>query len=223
MLQKYCKWVLAALFVVCTGVMSAFSEIPPIYVGAEAGYGMSSFALREYDSADSKFGGFEITPVIGTYPFGTRDFGIELNVQMAFLDCKDEGVSGVDYSTITPQLVAVYNFTAVPYLQPYIGAGIGYNINKINISNDFYYSLGADPSIHNFENNLKNSFSFIAKGGLRFNIPGTTMLMLLYGKYNLNNTVWTQEVYEYGTLTGKLDLDANMGTFSFGLGFGYIF
>lgn len=98
MLQKYCKWVLAALFVVCTGLMPAFGEIPPIYVGAEAGYGMSSFALSVYDSADSKFGGFEITPVIGTYPFGTRDFGIELNVQMAFLDCKDEGVSGVDKS-----------------------------------------------------------------------------------------------------------------------------
>lgn len=216
MLQKYCKWVLAALFVVCTGAMSAFSEIPPIYVGAEAGYGMSSFALREYDSADSKFGGFEITPVIGTYPFGTRDFGIELNVQMAFLDCKDEGVSGVDYSTITPQLVAVYNFTAVPYLQPYIGAGIGYNINNLNV--DY-----GDTGEYSYEDNLKNSFSFIAKGGLRFNIPGTTMLMLLYGKYNLNNAVWTQEVYEYGTLTGKLDLDANMGTFSFGLGFGYIF
>lgn len=209
MLQKYCKWVLAALFVVCTGLMSAFGEIPPIYVGAEAGYGMSSFALSEYDSADSKFGGFEITPVIGTYPFGTRDFGIELNVQMAFMNCKDENMEDLIYSTITPQLVAVYNFTAVPYLQPYIGAGIGYNINSLDY-----------PGV---SNEIDNSFSFVAKGGLRYNIPGTTMLMLLYGKYNLNNTVWTQEVYEYGTLTGKLDLDANMGTFSFGLGFGYIF
>lgn len=216
MLQKYCKWVLAALFVVCTGVMSAFSEIPPIYVGAEAGYGMSTFALPKYGSADSKFGGFEITPVIGTYPFGTRDFGIELNVQMAFLDCKDEGVSGVDYSTITPQLVAVYNFTAVPYLQPYIGAGIGYNINNLNV--DY-----GDTGEYSYEDNLKNSFSFIAKGGLRFNIPGTTMLMLLYGKYNLNNTVWTINEYTYGYLSDETSYDVRLGTFSFGLGFGYIF
>lgn len=203
MLQKYCKWVLAALFVVCTGLMPAFGEIPPIYVGAEAGYGMSSFALSEYDSADSKFGGFEITPVIGTYPFGTRDFGIELNVQMAFLDCKDEGVSGVDYSTITPQLVAVYNFTAVPYLQPYIGAGIGYNINSLDY-----------PGV---SNEIDNSFSFVAKGGLRYNIPGTTMLMLLYGKYNLNKTNWT------ASAANTVSVDINIGTFSFGLGFGYIF
>lgn len=203
MLQKYCKWVLAALFVVCTGVMSAFSEIPPIYVGAEAGYGMSSFALSEYDSADSKFGGFEITPVIGTYPFGTRDFGIELNVQMAFLDCKDEGVSGVDYSTITPQLVAVYNFTAVPYLQPYIGAGIGYNINSLD-----YPGVSSE---------IDNSFSFVAKGGLRYNIPGTTMLLLMYGKYNLNKTNWTVSA------ANTVSVDINIGTFSFGLGFGYIF
>lgn len=216
MLQKYCKWVLAALFVVCTGVMSAFSEIPPIYVGAEAGYGMSTFALPKYGSADSKFGGFEITPVIGTYPFGTRDFGIELNVQMAFLDCKDEGVSGVDYSTITPQLVAVYNFTAVPYLQPYIGAGIGYNINNLNV--DY-----GDTGEYSYEDNLKNSFSFIAKGGLRYNIPGTTMLMLLYGKYNLNNTVWTINEYTYGNLSDETSFDVRLGTFSFGLGFGYIF
>ena len=216
MLQKYCKWVLAALFVVCTGLMSAFSEIPPIYVGAEAGYGMSTFALPKYGSADSKFGGFEITPVIGTYPFGTRDFGIELNVQMAFLDCKDEGVSGVDYSTITPQLVAVYNFTAVPYLQPYIGAGIGYNINNLNV--DY-----GDTGEYSYEDNLKNSFSFIAKGGLRFNIPGTTMLMLLYGKYNLNNTVWTINEYTYGYLSDETSYDVRLGTFSFGLGFGYIF
>lgn len=216
MLQKYCKWVLAALFVVCTGLMPAFSEIPPIYVGAEAGYGMATFALPKYGSADSKFGGFEITPVIGTYPFGTRDFGIELNVQMAFLDCKDEGVSGVDYSTITPQLVAVYNFTAVPYLQPYIGAGIGYNINNLNV--DY-----GDTGEYSYENNLKNSFSFIAKGGLRFNIPGTTMLMLLYGKYNLNNTVWTINEYTYGYLSDETSYDVRLGTFSFGLGFGYIF
>lgn len=216
MLQKYCKWVLAALFVVCTGLMPAFGEIPPIYVGAEAGYGMSTFALPKYGSADSKFGGFEITPVIGTYPFGTRDFGIELNVQMAFLDCKDEGVSGVDYSTITPQLVAVYNFTAVPYLQPYIGAGIGYNINNLNV--DY-----GDTGEYSYENNLKNSFSFIAKGGLRYNIPGTTMLMLLYGKYNLNNTVWTINEYTYGYLSDETSYDVRLGTFSFGLGFGYIF
>lgn len=216
MLQKNCKWVLAALFVVCTGLMPAFGEIPPIYVGAEAGYGMATFALPKYGSADSKFGGFEITPVIGTYPFGTRDFGIELNVQMAFLDCKDEGVSGVDYSTITPQLVAVYNFTAVPYLQPYIGAGIGYNINNLNV--DY-----GDTGEYSYEDNLKNSFSFIAKGGLRFNIPGTTMLMLLYGKYNLNNTVWTINEYTYGYLSDEISYDVRLGTFSFGLGFGYIF
>lgn len=203
MLQKYCKWVLAALFVVCTGVMSAFSEIPPIYVGAEAGYGMSSFALREYDSADSKFGGFEITPVIGTYPFGTRDFGIELNVQMAFMNCKDENMEDLIYSTITPQLVAVYNFTAVPYLQPYIGAGIGYNINSLDY-----------PGV---SNEIDNSFSFVAKGGLRYNIPGTTMLMLLYGKYNLNKTNWT------ASAANTVSVDINIGTFSFGLGFGYIF
>lgn len=203
MLQKYCKWVLAALFVVCTGVMSAFSEIPPIYVGAEAGYGMSSFALSEYDSADSKFGGFEITPVIGTYPFGTRDFGIELNVQMAFMNCKDENMEDLIYSTITPQLVAVYNFTAVPYLQPYIGAGIGYNINSLDY-----------PGV---SNEIDNSFSFVAKGGLRYNIPGTTMLMLLYGKYNLNKTNWT------ASAANTVSVDINIGTFSFGLGFGYIF
>lgn len=203
MLQKYCKWVLAALFVVCTGVMPAFGEIPPIYVGAEAGYGMSSFALREYDSADSKFGGFEITPVIGTYPFGTRDFGIELNVQMAFMNCKDENMEDLIYSTITPQLVAVYNFTAVPYLQPYIGAGIGYNINSLDY-----------PGV---SNEIDNSFSFVAKGGLRYNIPGTTMLMLLYGKYNLNKTNWT------ASAANTVSVDINIGTFSFGLGFGYIF
>lgn len=217
MLQKYCKWVLAALFVVCTGLMSAFSEIPPIYVGAEAGYGMSKFSVPELDYEDSKFGGFEITPVIGTYPFGTRDFGIELNVQMAFLDCKDEGVSGIAYSTITPQLVAVYNFTAVPYLQPYIGAGIGYNINNLNV--DY-----GDTGEYSIEDDVKNSFSFIAKGGLRFNIPGTTMLMLLYGKYNLNNTVWTHKEYYYGDYSDyEESLDVSFGTFSFGLGFGYIF
>lgn len=203
MLQKYCKWVLAALFVVCTGLMPAFSEIPPIYVGAEAGYGMSSFALSEYDSADSKFGGFEITPVIGTYPFGTRDFGIELNVQMAFMNCKDENMEDLIYSTITPQLVAVYNFTAVPYLQPYIGAGIGYNINSLDY-----------PGV---SNEIDNSFSFVAKGGLRYNIPGTTMLMLLYGKYNLNKTNWT------ASAANTVSVDINIGTFSFGLGFGYIF
>lgn len=203
MLQKYCKWVLAALFVVCTGLMPAFSEIPPIYVGAEAGYGMSSFALSEYDSADSKFGGFEITPVIGTYPFGTRDFGIELNVQMAFMNCKDENMEDLIYSTITPQLVAVYNFTAVPYLQPYIGAGIGYNINSLD-----YPGVSSE---------IDNSFSFVAKGGLRYNIPGTTMLLLMYGKYNLNKTNWT--VSDANTVS----IDINIGTFSFGLGFGYIF
>lgn len=203
MLQKYCKWVLAALFVVCTGVMSAFSEIPPIYVGAEAGYGMSTFALPKYGSADSKFGGFEITPVIGTYPFGTRDFGIELNVQMAFMNCKDENMEDLIYSTITPQLVAVYNFTAVPYLQPYIGAGIGYNINSLDY-----------PGV---SNEIDNSFSFVAKGGLRYNIPGTTMLMLLYGKYNLNKTNWT------ASAANTVSVDINIGTFSFGLGFGYIF
>lgn len=203
MLQKYCKWVLAALFVVCTGLMPAFGEIPPIYVGAEAGYGMSSFALSEYDSADSKFGGFEITPVIGTYPFGTRDFGIELNVQMAFMNCKDENMEDLIYSTITPQLVAVYNFTAVPYLQPYIGAGIGYNINSLDY-----------PGV---SNEIDNSFSFVAKGGLRYNIPGTTMLMLLYGKYNLNKTNWT------ASAANTVSVDINIGTFSFGLGFGYIF
>ena len=204
MLQKYCKWVLAALFVVCTGLMPAFSEIPPIYVGAEAGYGMSTMAaVEELGTSDSKFGGFEITPVIGTYPFGTRDFGIELNVQMAFMNCKDENMEDLIYSTITPQLVAVYNFTAVPYLQPYIGAGIGYNINSLDY-----------PGV---SNEIDNSFSFVAKGGLRYNIPGTTMLMLLYGKYNLNKTNWT------ASAANTVSVDINIGTFSFGLGFGYIF
>ena len=126
------------------------------------------------------------------------------NVQMAFQNCLETGFDDVSYTVFTPQLVAVYNFTSVPFVQPYIGAGIGYNINNFS---------GFDSEV-----DMANAFSFVTKGGVRYNIPGTTMLVLAYIKYNFNMTELTES---YGGESWKADINA--GTLSFGLGFGYVF
>lgn len=65
---------------------------------------------------------------------------------------------------------------------------------------------------------MANAFSFVTKGGIRYNIPGTTMLVLAYIKYNSNMTELTES---YGGERWKVDINAD--TFSFWLGFGYIF
>lgn len=194
-------FIVAAVLLGC--LIPAVAEIPPVYVGVEGGYGASAIIIAD-GSGNVSFGGLELTPVIGTYPLGTRNFGLELNVQMAFQNCLETGFDDVSYTVFTPQLVAVYNFTSVPFVQPYIGAGIGYNINSFS---------GFDTEV-----DMANAFSFVTKGGVRYNIPGTTMLVLAYIKYNFNMTELTES---YGGESWKADINA--GTLSFGLGFGYVF
>lgn len=195
----------AALFfaAACMGT-SAFAEMPPIYAGVEVGYGFSNFST-EYGS--TSFNGFELTPIVGTYPLGTRNFAVELNVQMAFQK-KDD----FSYNTITPQVVAVYNFTSVPFVQPYIGAGIGYNINSISY----------DGNGDGYDCDLDNAFSFVVKGGVRYNIPGTTCLVFGYGKYNVNSSK-LKESWDDDDGYDSESTTINAGTFSLGIGFGYMF
>ncbi|MBP3365597.1 MAG: porin family protein [Treponema sp.] len=199
MKQKGLKLAAALFFAAACMGTSAFAEMPPIYAGVEVGYGFSNFEVG--GEGNLVFSGFELTPIVGMYPLGTRNFAVELNVQMAFQKEVDDGI--LEYTTITPQIVAVYNFTSIPFVQPYIGAGIGYNINSIDSE------VGTD---------MENSFSFVVKGGVRYNIPGTTCLVFGYGKYNVNSAK-VEETYN----GEKWEETVSAGTFSLGLGFGYMF
>lgn len=79
MRRKQSKRLLMVAVFILGCLIPAAAEIPPVYVGAEGGYGASAVIIADGIRSVS-FGSLELTPVISTYLLGTRNFGLELNV-----------------------------------------------------------------------------------------------------------------------------------------------
>lgn len=139
------------------------------YAGASLGYGNKSL-LVGWDDLPTLHG-FSITPYMGILPGAEKSFALHLDLSMKIASYKykdatfvksssGKNLTGQGNFSFNPELYALFNFTKVPYVKPYIGAGIGVN---------FENNIETDRSAVGFGSGL----SLGAKFGANCNIPNT--------------------------------------------------
>lgn len=183
-----------ALFLVATTV-SAQDANPSkmkMLIGGELGYGYGfgtsdwefkgagNITLKTKDAF--AYHGFSVTPVFQFYPFKNEaikdDLGFEIDARIAI------GSNGFGTTfAITPDFLVMYYFNKVPYVVPFVGAGVGIDLTF------FPYPTGYDYNVSTFtlSNDTHTAFRFdIAfKAGAAFNIPNTKLQIYLTDKFRI--------------------------------------
>lgn len=182
-----------ALFLVATTV-SAQDANPSkmkMLIGGELGYsvGTGKFDL-EVSNIKVKvpfvYGAFDITPVFQFYPFKNEaikdDLGFEIDARFAF------GSNGWGTTfAMTPDFLVMYYFNKVPYVVPFVGAGVGIDLTFFSYPAAAYGEISGVkvPTGLTDKNYTAFRFDITFKAGAAFNIPNTKLQVYLTDKFRI--------------------------------------
>lgn len=173
------------------------------------------------------FYGGELTATGGVYFGKTKSFAVETDMRFIFQGMKGSvhltvpfvfiGKNYYDYDfqgfnfAFAPEVFAVYNFRKVPVVTPFIGLGIGAQINTMKAeSGTDSISMGA-------------SFIWSVKMGVKWAIPNTKWDLIGTYKYTMLTNVNGEQDLNSGNPTSKGGLNWLMHEFLGSIGVSYNF
>lgn len=175
-MKKNFALLMVALLLLATAVSAQETEKMQMRVGGELGFS-TGLGIFTYDNSigmqtagSFSYNAFDITPVFQFYPLKNKaignDLGFEVDARLAF------GSNG--YGTafaLSPDFLVMYYFNRVPYVTPFVGAGIGVDLTV------FPYPTNYNATTFQFEDktNVAFRFAFVLKAGLGYDIPNTKL------------------------------------------------